>query len=238
VRLDVHRRDAVETLERLGRDRLNLDVEQVGHPQVLGAGDALNGADDGRRLGAAQQVAQGQAARQGVRIRVVVQQNEDAVRVGEVSLVLLDAGPRHRPAELGHQRRAHQLRHVEVRQVGKFRLQRLGGPLSRTGRGRVQHVDERAAGVAQRRHDLPDAPAAVVFDDETGGRRDVGLEIGVEPPWIAGRDRHAGLVKAAGELPVLDQEVHLEAGGEHLVQRADDEFILADGEHPHVRSAS
>ena len=109
VRLDVDRGDAVELLERGRRDRLDVDVEQVGHPQVLRPRHALHGADDGRRLGAAQQVAQREAAGQRVGIGIVVQQDQHAIGVGEVALVLLHARARQRPAELGEQRRAEQL---------------------------------------------------------------------------------------------------------------------------------
>ena len=44
VRLDVDGGDAVEAGELVGRDRFDLDVEQVGHPHVLGPRDALQGA--------------------------------------------------------------------------------------------------------------------------------------------------------------------------------------------------
>ena len=42
VRLDVDGRDAVEAGELVGRDGLDLDVEHVGHAQVLGPRDALH----------------------------------------------------------------------------------------------------------------------------------------------------------------------------------------------------
>ena len=98
VRLHVDGRDALELVERRRRDLLDVDVEHVGHPQVLGPRDPLHGADDRRRLGAAQQVAQRQAARQRVGIRIVVQQNQHAVGIGEVPLILLHARARHRAA--------------------------------------------------------------------------------------------------------------------------------------------
>ena len=87
------------------RDRLDVDVEQVDHPQVFRPRDALDRADDRRRLGAAQDVAQRQAAGHGVGVRIVVQQDQHAIGVAEVALVLLDARARQRPAELGEQRR-------------------------------------------------------------------------------------------------------------------------------------
>ena len=87
-----------------------MDVEHVRHAQVLRPGDALHRADDRGRLGAAEQVAQGEAARQRVGVRIVVEQDQDAIGVGEVALVLLHARARHRPAQLGHERRPDQLR--------------------------------------------------------------------------------------------------------------------------------
>ena len=82
VRLDVHERDAFEALEVRRRDGLDLDVEQVRHPQVLGPGDALQRAEDGGGLRAPQQVAQREAAGHRVGIGIVVQENQDLVGVG------------------------------------------------------------------------------------------------------------------------------------------------------------
>lgn len=62
VRLDVDRGDAVEARELVGRQRLDLNVEQVGHPDVLGPGHALQGADDGRGPRSAQDVANARPA--------------------------------------------------------------------------------------------------------------------------------------------------------------------------------
>ena len=126
MRLDVDGRDPVELLERRRRDRLDVDVEHVRHPQVLGPGHALHRADDRRRLGPAQQVAQRQAARQRIGIGIVVQQDQHPIRIGEVALILLDPGARHRPAQLGHQRRPDELGQVHVGGVGELRLQRIG----------------------------------------------------------------------------------------------------------------
>ena len=78
VRLHVHGGNAIEFLERRRRDLLDVDVEHVGHPQVFRPGDALHGADDRRRLGPPQQVAQRQAARERVGIRIVVQEDQHA----------------------------------------------------------------------------------------------------------------------------------------------------------------
>jgi hypothetical protein len=79
-----------------------------------------NRADDRRGLGAAQDVAQRQAAGHRVGVRVVVQQDQHAVGVAEVALVLLHAGPGQRPAELGEQRPAEQLRHRQIDDIGEF----------------------------------------------------------------------------------------------------------------------
>ena len=126
VRLDVDGRDALELLERRRRDLLDLDVEHVRHAQVLGPRHALDRADDRRRLRPAQQVAQRQAARQRVGIGVVVEQDQDAVGVGEVALILLHARPRHRAAQLGDERRADELAQADVRDVGLGRAGVLG----------------------------------------------------------------------------------------------------------------
>ena len=98
-----------------------MDVEQVEHPQVLRPRHALDGADDGRRLGAVQDVAQRQAAGHRVGIGIVVQQDQHAVGVAEIPLVLQDPGARQRPAEFGEQRPAEQLRHRQVHDVRETR---------------------------------------------------------------------------------------------------------------------
>ena len=167
VRLHVDHRDAVVFLQRGGGDRLDVDVEQVHHPQVLRPRDALDRADDRRRLRAPQHVAQRQAARHRVGIRIVVQHDQDAIGVAEVALILLDPRAGQRSAELGEQRAAEQLRHREIGDVGELGVELLG-PLA-GGRGAdAEHVDERAAGVAHRLENLPEAPFAVVFDDDAG----------------------------------------------------------------------
>ena len=87
---------------------LDLEVEQLQHPQVFRTADAVHAADDRRLARAAQDVAQREAAGDGVGIGVVVQQDQDAIGVREVALVLLDLLTRHRAAELDHERRAGQ----------------------------------------------------------------------------------------------------------------------------------
>ena len=65
-------------------------------------------------------------------------------------------------------------------------------------------------------------------------RGEIGLEIGVGAPRIAGRDVHARLVKATRQRLAFDEELHLEAGQQDLVEHPDGQLGLADGEAPHV----
>ncbi len=61
--------------------------------------------DDGRGSGAVQHRAQREAAGHRVGIGLVVEQDQDAIGVREVALVLLHAGARQRAAEFGEERR-------------------------------------------------------------------------------------------------------------------------------------
>ena len=213
-----------------------MDVEHVGHPQVLRPCDALHGADDRRRFGSAQQVAKREAAGQRVRIRIVVQEDQHAIGVGKVTLILLHARARHRAAQLRHQRRANQLGDVHVRDVSHRLPRRLGhARVSRTG---VQHVDQRASRVAHRRHDLVDAAASVVLDDETGAGGDVRFQVGIDAARVGGAYADAGVVEAPGQGAAFHKEIHLEAREQHVVQRANDQLVLTDGEDAHVSRAS
>ena len=189
---------------------------------------ALHRADDRRRLRAAQDVPQREAARHRVRIRIVVQHDQDALGVAEVALVLLHARPRQRARELGEQRPAEELRHREIRDVRKLAAQ-LVGALGGRGRPDAEHVDERAAGVADRFENLLQAAAAVVFDDDAGAGAEVGFEVGVGAPGIAGRDVDAGVVEAPRRRTAFDDELDLEAGQQDLVEHPDDQFVLTDG---------
>ena len=81
------------------------------------------------------------------------------------------------------------------------------------------------------------APPAVVLDDEAGARGDVGLEVGVDPPRVAGARLDPGVVQTTGEGPAFDKELDLEAWQKDRVERSDDELVLADGNDPHVRDA-
>ena len=180
-----------------------MDVEQVGHPQVLRPRHALDGPDDRRGLRAAQQVAQRQSARHGIGIGVVVEQNQHALGVGEVPLVLLDACPRQRPSELGQQRAAEQLRHREIRDVGK------SGPdlflaLRRGARADAQHVNQRTARVADVVQHALETALAAVLDDDAGAGGDVGLVERVLPLQVAGGDVHARLGEPARKRRALD----------------------------------
>ena len=135
-------------------------------------------ADDRRRPRPAQHVAQRQAGGQRVRVGLVVQQDQHAVGVGEVALVLLHARARQRSAELGRQRGRQQLRQVEVRDLRHDRAQLvLAAPVGHAVD--VQDVEQAAAGVADGGDDPLQAALAVVFDDDAGVRREVGAEIGI-----------------------------------------------------------
>ena len=228
VRLHVDHRDPIVLLHRVGGQRLDVDVEQVRHPQILGPGDPLHRADDRRRLRAPQDVSEREAARHGVRIGIVVEHDQDALAVAEVALVLLHARPGHGARELGEQRPAEELGHREIRDVRKFAAQ-LVGAVGGRGRPDAEHVDERAAGIADRFQDLLQAAAAAVFDDDAGAWAEIGFEVGVGAPGIAGRDVDVGVVEAPRRRTAFDDELDLEAGHQDLVEHPDDEFILADG---------
>ena len=58
---------------------------------------------------------------------------------------------------------------------------------------------------------------------------EVGLEVGVGAPGVAGDDRDAGVVEAPRERPAFDDELDLEAGQQDFVEHPDDQFVLTDG---------
>ena len=142
-------------------------------------------------LGAAQHVAQRQAAGHRVGIGIVVQQDQHAVGVGEVALVLLDARAGQRAAELGRERAAEQLREVEIRDF------RETARSSSWRSWRSARADVRA-----RRSGVPPASRIAVEDLLAGSRRplsstmtqvfgrEVGLEVGSR--CAAGRRRSTG----------------------------------------------
>jgi hypothetical protein len=45
-------------------------------------------------------------------------------------------------------------------------------------------------------------------------------------------------VEPPGERTALDEEIDLEAREQDGIQRADQQFVLTDGQHAHVRPAS
>ena len=101
--------------------------------------------------------------------------------------------------------------------------------MRRRRRADAEHVDERAAGVADRFEDLLEAAAAVVFDDDAGAGAEVGLEVGVGAAGIADGDADAGVVETPGERPALDDEFDFEAGQQDFVEHPDDQLVLTDG---------
>ncbi len=233
VRLHVDRRDAVEAGELGRRDRLHLDVEQVGHPDVLGPRDSLERRDDGGRPRPAQDVAKGETSGQRVRVGLVVEQDQDAVGIREVPLILLDARARERSSELGRERGGQQLRQIEVRDLGNQRTQLLLSLAVRSPD--LQDVDQAAARVADGTHDALEAAAPVVFDDDAGRGAEVRAKVGIEPGRIGDRNGHAFVDQTPREGPVLDQELHVERAGENPMQGPDDQLVLTDGQRTHNR---
>ena len=77
---------------------------------------------------------------------------------------------------------------------------------------------------------------AVVFDDDAGAGREVGLEIGVGAAGVAGGDVQPAVVQPARERLAFDQELDFEAGQQDLVEHPDGQLRLADGETPHSRA--
>jgi hypothetical protein len=61
----------------------------------------------------------------------------------------------------------------------------------------------------------------------------LGPDEGIGAAGIAGDHVDAGLVQAARERPVLDDELYLETGQQDLIQHPDDQFVLTDGQTPH-----
>ena len=192
----------------------------------------MDRADDGRGLRPAQDVAQGQARGHRVRVGVVVEHDQDAIRVAEVPLVLLHARLGQRPAELGEQRAAEQLRHRQVGDVGELGVELVGAPRGRRG-GDAEHVHERPAGVPHGLEDLLRAAPSVVLDDDAGARPEISLDEGVGAAGVAGDDLDAGVVQAPRQRPVLDDELDLEAGQQDFVEHPDDQLVLTDGQTPH-----
>ena len=227
VRLHVDHADAVELPDGLGRHDVDVNVEQVQHPEVFRTRHALERTDDGRRLRPAQDVAQREPAGHGIGVRIVVQHDQQTIGVAEVPLILLHAGPGQRSAHLGHQRIAEQLGHREVGDVGKLGVKFLG-PFRGGRRADAEQVDQRAARVARGLENLARAAAAVVFDDDAGAGSEVGLEEGVGAAGVADNHVDVGVVQSTSEGAVLNDELDLEPREQDLVEHPDDQLVLAD----------
>jgi hypothetical protein len=211
-----------------------MDVEQVHHALVLGARHPLQRGDDGCLFRPPQHIPQRQAAGHGVRIRVVVQHDDDAVGIAEESLVLLDLEAGERPAELGEKRASEQLGEGEVIQFGKLRLQLLFA-LAEVGSANAEHVNQRPSRIPDRLQNLLEAPLPRILDDDAGSGGQVGFEVGVGAAEVAGRDAQAAVVEAPGDRFGFNQELDLEARQQDLVQHPGRQLGLADGETPHLR---
>ena len=91
------------------RDRFDVDVEQVRHPQVFGPRHPLERRNHSGRPRAVQDGAQREAAGHRIRIGLVVQQDQDAIGVSQIALILLHTRARQGAAELGEERRFEEL---------------------------------------------------------------------------------------------------------------------------------
>ena len=141
MRLHVHRRDAIESAEFFRRHGLDLDIEQVGHAQVLGPCDALQGADDRGGPRPAQHVAKRETRGQRVGVRLVVKQDQHAVCISEEALVLLHPGAGQRTAKFGRERRGEQLRQVQMGDLREDRPE-LVHALAVRGRPDVEQIEQ------------------------------------------------------------------------------------------------
>jgi len=224
--------DPIEAGERLGRDRFDVDVEQIHHPDVLGPRGADLRAEYRGLLRAAEHVAQGEAAGHRIGVGVVVKQDQNAIGVAEEPLVLLHPQACQRTAEFEQQRRPEELRDREVIHLGE-ELAQLLFVLSRLVGADTHHVDERGAGILDRVENLLEAPLPAVLDDDAGRGGDVGFEVSVGPAGVGGRDVQPGVMQPARERLAFDEKIDLEAGRQAFVEHPDDQFGLTDGETPH-----
>ena len=126
VGLHVNGGDPIELRQRLRRHGLDTDIQQVGHPEVFRPRDTLECADDGGCLRAVQEVAQGEAAGHRIRVGIVVQQDEHAVRVGEEPLILLDPGACEGPPQRREERPLQQISKAQAGDLGKLALPIVG----------------------------------------------------------------------------------------------------------------
>ena len=165
VRLHVHHGDSIELFDLFGRDGLDVDVEQVRHAEVLRPGDPFIAAMTAVALVRWRSVRSARPLAMASGIGLVVEKNEDAVGVGQISLILLHARARQRSAELGEQGAFEQLRQRQIRDIGKLLAQGFVARLL-VGRADAQHVDQQAAGVANRVDHLREVPPPGIFDDD------------------------------------------------------------------------
>ena len=223
-------------LHLLRRQHLDLQVEQLQHPQVLRPAHAEQAADDGRLTRAAQQIAQRQAAGDRVRVRIVVQHDQHAIRVREIPLILLDLLAGHRASQLDEERWTGQF---GKRQAGDFRegLPQVVGALRVLGR-RAQHPHQRAAGGAHGLQDAAQRSPPVVLDDDAGARREIRADEGVDTFRVADDDAEVCFVEAPGQRRAFDEHVELAAGREHGIEQPHDQLRVTDREAPHRARAS
>ena len=119
-------------------------------------------ADDRRAARSSKNVTHGEARRQCVGIGIVVQQDEHAIGVGEVALILLHTSARQRPAQLRCERSGDKFGKIEVRDLRHDRAKLVHVLLGVGPCANLQDVEQRPAGVADRR----DHPL-----QSSGGRR-------------------------------------------------------------------
>ena len=89
MRLHVHHGDALVFADLRRSDVLDVQIEQIDHPDVFRTGHAFQRGDDAGLTCAAEHVAQCEAARKRIGIRFVVQKDQHPVRIAEESLILL-----------------------------------------------------------------------------------------------------------------------------------------------------
>ncbi len=96
-----------------------------------------------------------------------------------------------------------------------------------------EHVDERAAGVADGVEDLLQAAARVVLDDDAGARAEIRLDEGVRATRVARRGLDVGVVETPRHRAAFDDEFDFKTRRQDFVEHPDDQFVLTDGEAPH-----
>ena len=165
-------------------------------------------------------------------IGLVVQQDQHAVGVGEVALVLLDARARQRSAQFGRQRTREQLGQVEVGDFRKDGAQFL--ELRALGRAaHVQDVEQAAAGIADRADDLLQAAPAVVLDDDAGARGEIGAKVGIDALRVSHRRSHPVVDETSSQRATLDEKLDLEDARKNPMEGSNDQLVLTDGQRSH-----